>query len=125
TAFITIILKIETIQLEEAIVYNDGFQKLPRERATGSFEQLGGNLLKRRVSSTILGQLEGLATGLQFDNRTKSAQLNIRGLNSFSAGNVQPLIVVDNFPFEGSIDQINPNDVASVTLLKDAAATSI
>ncbi|ULT28217.1 TonB-dependent receptor plug domain-containing protein [Sphingobacterium sp. E70] len=65
------------------------------------------------------------ATGLQFDNRNRSAQLNIRGLNSFSGANIAPLIVVDNFPFEGSLDQINPNDVESVTLLKDAAATSI
>ncbi|HBW80276.1 MAG TPA: SusC/RagA family TonB-linked outer membrane protein, partial [Sphingobacterium sp.] len=51
--------------------------------------------------------------------------MNIRGLNSFSGASIAPLIVVDNFPYEGSLDQINPNDVESVTLLKDAAATSI
>lgn len=122
---LTVVLKRAEIQLDEAVVYSDGFQKLPKERATGSFEQLSGDLLKRRVSSTILGQLDGLATGLQFDNRAKNAQLNIRGINSFSSGNISPLIVVDNFPFEGSLEQINPNDVESVTLLKDAAATSI
>jgi len=122
---VNIVLKKATIQLEEAVVYSDGFQQLPRERATGSFEQLNGNLLKRRVSSNILGQLDGLATGLQFDNRNKSPQLNIRGMNSFLGGIISPLIVVDNFPFEGDINQLNPNDVESVTLLKDAAATSI
>ncbi len=122
---IEIVLKQSNTQLQEAVVYSNGFQKLPKERATGSFENLGNDLLKRRISSTIIGQLDGLATGLQFDNRTKSAQLNIRGLNSFSGGNVKPLIVLDNFPFEGTLDQINPNDVEDVTLLKDAAATSI
>jgi len=122
---LNIVLKGNLIQLEEAVVYSDGFQKLPRERATGSFEQLNGELLRRRVSTSILGQLDGTATGLQFDNRTKNAQLNIRGLNSFSGASIAPLIVVDNFPYEGSLDQINPNDVESVTLLKDAAATSI
>lgn len=122
---VNIVLKKATIQLEEAVVYSDGFQQLPRERATGSFEQLNGSLLKRRVSSNILGQLDGLATGLQFDNRNKSPQLNIRGMNSFLGGIISPLIVVDNFPFEGDINQLNPNDVESVTLLKDAAATSI
>lgn len=122
---LSIVLKRNHIQLDEAVVYSDGFQKLPKERATGSFEQLNAELLKRRVSTSILGQLDGVATGLQFDNRNKSAQLNIRGLNSFSGANIAPLIVVDNFPFEGSLDQINPNDVESVTLLKDAAATSI
>lgn len=119
------VLKPAKIMMDEIEVYNDGFQTLPKERATGSFEQLNGSLLKRRVSSNIIGQLDGLATGLQFDNRNKNAQLNIRGINSFSGGVIAPLIVVDNFPFEGSLDQINPNDVESVTLLKDAAATSI
>lgn len=120
-----IVLKEDDIQLKEVIVYSDGFQRLPKERATGSFEQIGADLLKRRVSTTILGQLDGLANGLQFDNRTKSPQINMRGINSFSGANVSPLIVVDNFPFEGSLEQINPNDVESITLLKDAAATSI
>jgi TonB-linked SusC/RagA family outer membrane protein len=120
-----IVLKEDDIQLKEVIVYSDGFQRLPKERATGSFEQIGADLLKRRVSTTILGQLDGLATGLQFDNRTKSPQINMRGINSFSGANVSPLIVVDNFPYEGSLEQINPNDVESITLLKDAAATSI
>lgn len=46
-------------------------------------------------------------------------------MNSFLGGITSPLIVVDNFPFEGDINQLNPNDVESVTLLKDAAATSI
>lgn len=119
------LLKPSKIDLDEITIYNNGFQSIPKERATGSFEQLGGNLLKRRVSRDILSQLDGLATGLQFDNRRKSSQLNIRGLNSFSGGNIQPLIVLDNFPFEGTLDQINPNDVEDVTLLKDAAATSI
>ncbi|MEJ5089282.1 SusC/RagA family TonB-linked outer membrane protein [Sphingobacterium faecium] len=121
----TIILTRKEYVLDEAVVYSDGFQAVPKDRATGSFELLDGQLLKRRVSINILQQLNGVAPGLQFDNRSKNAQFNIRGINSFSDGVIQPLIVVDNFPFEGTIDMINPNDVASITLLKDAAAASI
>src|SRR5690606_29164280 len=49
----------------------------------------------------------------------------VRGLNSIGATETRPLIVLDNFPYEGDINTINPNDVASVTLLKDAASASI
>lgn len=114
-----------SIDIEEVAVVNDGFQSFPKERATGAFEQLDGELLRRRISTNVLSLLDGISPGLQFDNRTGSPRLHIRGINTFSEGLVQPLIVVDNFPFEGSLDMINPNDVESVTLLKDAAASSI
>src|SRR5699024_9508344 len=50
--------------------------------------------------------------------------LTIRGISSIE-GSKKPLIVVDNFPYEGEIENLNPNDVADITLLKDAAASSI
>src|SRR5690606_22063558 len=49
---------------------------------------------------------------------------NIRGLSSIG-GPKDPLIVLDHFPYEGNLENINPNDIESVTLLKDAAAASI
>src|SRR5690606_11801016 len=62
---------------------------------------------------------------IQFDKRDGNTNINVRGLNSFNQTMQGPLIVLDNFPFEGNIGAINPNDVASVTILKDAAAASI
>jgi len=78
------------------------------------------------VSTDILSRLPAIANGLIADNSTAAAggKLMIRGLSTIT-GPKAPLIVLDNFPYEGNINNINPNDVASITLLKDAAASSI
>ena len=106
-------------------VVSTGYQVVAKERATGSFEQLGSEILEQRISSNILDKLEGYVPGIQYDNRKGKAEINIRGINTLSDGLRGPLIVVDNFPYEGAIEDINPNDVESVTFLKDAAASSI
>ncbi|WP_333864467.1 SusC/RagA family TonB-linked outer membrane protein, partial [Chitinophaga sp.] len=78
----------------------------------------------------ILSRLEGIANGLLF-NRTGAEGEQVEEFKLESRGRAtimsesSPLIVVDNFPFEGNIRDINPNDVESVTILKDAAAASI
>lgn len=107
------------------ITANTGYQSLSKERATGSFEVVNRKELDQRVGPDIMSRLEGITT-LQFD---KSAGINrpkmtIRGLSSIN-GIQDPLIIVDNFPYEGDIKNLNPNDVESVTILKDAAAASI
>ncbi|MCW3074630.1 MAG: TonB-linked outer membrane protein SusC/RagA family [Flaviaesturariibacter sp.] len=107
-----------------AVTVSTGYQRLPRERATGSFSQVSEGLLNRTVSTDILSRLEGTATGLFFDKRLAGARLSIRGRTTIFAGS-DPLVVVDNFPYEGDISNINPADVESITLLKDAAAASI
>ncbi|RYY32526.1 MAG: SusC/RagA family TonB-linked outer membrane protein, partial [Sphingobacteriaceae bacterium] len=111
-------------QLEEVIV-NTGYQQLNKERATGSFVQLTEKQLSNQVGSNILNRLEGIANGLQVD-RTSSAQakISIRGQSTIS-GPKDVLIILDNFPYEGDVQEINPNDIESVTILKDAAASSI
>ncbi|WP_160069119.1 SusC/RagA family TonB-linked outer membrane protein [Sphingobacterium bovisgrunnientis] len=111
--------------IEEVEVLHTGYTVLPKERATGSFEHLNVEDLNKRVSSSILDKLEGQVSGLQFDKRSGDTKINIRGINTMSEILMGPLIVVDNFPYEGNIEDINPNDVASVTFLKDAAAASI
>ncbi|WP_342331913.1 SusC/RagA family TonB-linked outer membrane protein [Pedobacter sp. FW305-3-2-15-E-R2A2] len=128
---ISIVLQRSSIKLEEVEILSTGYQKLPRERSTGSFEKIDNKLFNRSVSTDVLSRLEGITTSLLFNkisnvNSTKSPlqQLSIRGrgtLSSFFA----PLIVVDNFPYEGDINNINPNDVENITILKDAAAASI
>ncbi|MFD2555066.1 SusC/RagA family TonB-linked outer membrane protein [Sphingobacterium tabacisoli] len=111
-------------QIEEVEVVSTGYQKLAKERATGSFVHIDSALINSRVVTNILNRLDGVAPGLLFDNRGSSPQLHIRGINTMSSAS-SPLIVLDNFPFEGDINNINPDDIASVTLLRDAAATSI
>src|SRR5690606_1171921 len=102
-----------------------GYQQLPKERSTGAFTQLSENLLNEQVGTDVLSRLEAVANGVSF-NRTAvgGGDLTIRGLSSMQ-GEKKPLIVVDNFPYEGDLDNLNPNDVANITLLKDAAASSI
>lgn len=112
----------ETSLLTEVVV-STGYQDIPQERATGSFVRIDSTLLNRRVSTDILSRLENTVTGLSF-NRRGSSTLSIRGQSTIFA-NAEPLVVLDNFPYDGDINNINPNDVESITILKDAAAASI
>ncbi len=109
----------------EGVTVSTGYENLPKERATGSFERVDNALLQRTISTGILERLEGLASSLFVKKTITGNNYTIRGLSTFSADLTSPLIVVDNFPFEGRIENINPNDVETVTVLKDAAATSI
>ncbi|WP_338839222.1 SusC/RagA family TonB-linked outer membrane protein [Flavobacterium ginsenosidimutans] len=123
TSPIVITLKTaEATQLQEVVV-NTGYQSLSKERATGSFEKIGEALIKRSVSTDILSRLEGVSS-LNFNNRASGKSLSIRG-SSTIMGNAAPLIVLDNFPYDGDINNINPNDIENITFLKDAAAASI
>jgi TonB-dependent SusC/RagA subfamily outer membrane receptor len=117
-------------QLQEVVI-SSGYQQLSKERATGAFEQFNTELLERNVSSGILERLDGLIATTLFDKRSFNinapqgdANILIRGVNTINA-NRNPLIILDNFPFEGELNSINPNDIASVSILKDAAAASI
>lgn len=110
--------------LQEVIV-STGYQTLPKERATGSFTVISNQKLNEQVSIDILSKLEPITSGLTFNRTTSQTPLiNIRGLSTIN-GPTAPLIVLDNFPYEGDLTNINPNDVESITILKDAAAASI
>ncbi|WP_342327690.1 SusC/RagA family TonB-linked outer membrane protein [Pedobacter sp. FW305-3-2-15-E-R2A2] len=108
------------------VTISSGYQQLPKERATGSFTSISNKRFNEQVSTDILSRLPAIANGLIADNSTTAGKgkLMIRGLSTIN-GPKAPLIVLDNFPYEGNIDNINPNDVESITLLKDAAASSI
>lgn len=109
----------------EGVTVSTGYENLPKERATGSFERLDNALLQRTISTGILERLEGLTSGLFVKKTSTGNDYVIRGLSTLSAGLTDPLVVVDNFPFEGRMENINPNDVETITVLKDAAATSV
>ncbi|MCF8451731.1 MAG: SusC/RagA family TonB-linked outer membrane protein [Pedobacter sp.] len=126
TALLKIALEENRAQLQEVVV-STGYQNLPKERATGSFVQVDNNLLNRRVSTGIMDRIEDVVPGLVFRRGPYSnggLDINIRGRSTLFA-NEQPLIVLDNFPYEGDLESINPNDVESITVLRDAAAASI
>lgn len=120
--FVKIILNPSVSSLQEVIV-STGYQRLPKERVTGSFEIIDKNLINQRTSADVLSRLEGTSSIL-FDKNSNRPPLTIRGLSTIN-GPTSPLIIVDNFPFNGDIDNINPNDIQNITLLKDAAAASI
>lgn len=124
-SLLTVYLRIRSDLLEEVEI-NTGFYQVPRERATGSFTHLDDKQLNRVVGGNILQRLEGIAPGVQFVNAngTSVTDIRVRGVATIQS-NETPLIVVDNFPYDGGINTINPNDIESITVLKDAAAASI
>lgn len=110
----------------EQVEINTGYYKLPKERATGSFVFIDSAEIHRIPGGNILERLRGLGSGLQFtspDGNTAS-DIRIRGLATIESDE-KPLIILDNFPYEGNIEDIDPNQVVNVTILKDAAAASI
>lgn len=118
-------LKPIEIGIEAVELVYSGYFQVPRERATGSFVPIGNDLLNRKGTLDILSRLEGVAPSMTFDTRRAGEpRLRIRGLSTFHADR-EPLIILDNFPYEGSIENINPNDIETVTILRDASATSI
>ncbi|RYE17639.1 MAG: SusC/RagA family TonB-linked outer membrane protein, partial [Sphingobacteriales bacterium] len=104
---------------------NTGYQRLPRERATGSFVTISSKQLNEQMSTDIISRLEAVANSVTVDKRSSSqGNLMVRGLSTIS-GPRDPLIILDNFPYQGNLENINPNDIESITILKDAAASSI
>ncbi|ANI89693.1 hypothetical protein A9P82_10570 [Arachidicoccus ginsenosidimutans] len=124
TAFLNIIMHPVDNALKDVVV-NTGYQQVPKERATGSFDFIDNKTLNEQSGTNILQRLKGVANGVMFNpNIGNTDGLNIRGLSTINASQ-SVLIVVDNFIYEGNIANINPNDIESITVLKDAAATSI
>jgi TonB-linked SusC/RagA family outer membrane protein len=111
-----------TGELEEVKVdFSTGYQNIPKERATGSFVQIDNELFNRKVGTNVLDRIYDVTSGLNVNNQNG---LQIRGNSTINASKV-PLIVVDNFIYEGDLNNLNPNDVENITVLKDAAASSI
>lgn len=113
----------DSMQDIEEVVVNTGYVSIPQERSTGSFGQINKQDLEQRVNASVLDRINGAATGLLM-GKSPAPTMTVRGVNSLYA-NTAPLIVVDNFPYQGEIENINPNDIESITILKDAAAASI
>lgn len=105
--------------LDEVVV--TGIQTIEKGRATGAYNIVNQEDMKNIYSTSLSEKLEGAVPGLYLD---KDNNMTIRGLSTLNA-NTKPLIVVDGFPLESSELNLNPNDIAQVTVLKDAASASI
>ena len=114
--------------LQEAVVVSTGYQKLSRERSTASYGFVDSTALTRILNKDLKSALEGQVAGLRMDVNPNTGESSpiIRGIGTFSSSvGTQPLVVIDDIPTSLSLDQINLYDVESVTVLKDAAASSI
>ena len=121
-----IILIEDTQALDEVVVVAYGEQK--RSAFSGSAAVVSAESISRRPVSNVMNALEGMSAGVQVQTSsgspTASPSFRIRGASSINAG-TSPLIVLDGVPYEGGWNNINPSDVESVTVLKDAASTAI
>lgn len=124
-----IYMSTEENEIEEAVVIQTGYQSLNPHQSTGASHSLNSSDIQKQTGRNILTRINNLSPGVRFDNKTTSSELqrlniSIRGMSTID-GPRDPLIVLDGFIYEGNIDNIDPNSVENITILKDAAATSI
>ena len=121
SGIVNVALSPDNIFLENAVV--TGYQTISRERATGSFDILSDKVLDNPssdIAQRLVGKVAGINTDMDADG---NLSMVIRGQGTFLASS--PLVVVDGFAVDDGFDSINPNDVESISILKDAAAASI
>ena len=116
------------IQLSSVDVVATGYQNLHKEQTTSAYTEIKPSQINRQINATLKDVIEGQVAGLRFtkDPSTGKEVPILRGVGTFS-GNVgyTPLVVIDNIPTDIPLENINPQDIESVTVLKDAAATAI
>ena len=121
---LSIILKEDTQNLDEIVVVGYGTQK--KANLTGAVEQVTSEVFKGRPTANaaqmLMGAVPNLNINLSDGKPNRSANLNIRGTTSIGQGG-NALVLIDGV--EGSLDMLNPNDIESVSVLKDAASASI
>jgi TonB-linked SusC/RagA family outer membrane protein len=112
--------------LSEVVVVGYGSQI--KKEVSGSIQSIGSEELKDMPVSTIAQKLQGRLAGVQINQTTgqpgQGMNVRIRGQLSVSGGSA-PLYVVDGFPITGDINSINPDEIDEITVLKDAASTSL
>ncbi|MBO9732106.1 MAG: SusC/RagA family TonB-linked outer membrane protein [Chitinophaga sp.] len=124
---VIILLEADPTQLD-AVTVNTGYQQISKERSAGSFSNPDMGVIRDRgTSMNILQRIEGLVPGLVVNNSPNAVRegttFQIRGLSTINADK-NPLYVVDGMPVN-DVSSINPQDVESISVLKDATAASI
>ncbi|SKC50282.1 TonB-linked outer membrane protein, SusC/RagA family [Bacteroidales bacterium WCE2008] len=122
---LTIILADDSELLDETIVIGYGVQK--KSVVTASISKVDGDQLNTVKASTINDALKGKVSGVQITQASgqpgSGSQIKIRGIGTVN--NSEPLFIVDGMPVDGGIDYLNPTDIKSVEILKDAASAAI
>ena len=126
-ASINVALEPDAEFIDETIVVAYG--TATKSSFTGSAAMVKSEEIEKKITTSVTNALAGAAPGVQIvsstgDPTSSSPTIRIRGVGSLSASS-SPLIVVDGAPYSGSISDINPNDVESMSVLKDAAASAI
>lgn len=120
---ISITMYEDVAKLDEVVVI--GYGERTKKSIAGSIEQISGEILENRPITNVLNGLQGALPGLTVTRSSgtpgsEGYDLNVRGLNSLNGGN-SPLVLIDGV--EGNLNLLNPNDIQSTTLLKDASAS--
>lgn len=126
----TIPVQHEITEFDEAnVTVNLGYLYVYKRMGTSSINNINKNTISQRVSTSVLDQLNGRVPGLMLVTNPipgtyQSKEVTV-GARSTLYNVPDPLIVVDNFPFDGSLSDLNPDEIESVSILKDATASSI
>ncbi|MBC7888026.1 MAG: TonB-dependent receptor [Ferruginibacter sp.] len=124
---IDIILNTQAANLNEVVVVGYGTQK--RKDLTGAISSVSAATIEKLPVISATQALQGRASGVQIMNNDAAPGGNIsiliRGIGSLASGGNDPLYVIDGYPTGGGINNINPNDIASIDVLKDASATAV
>lgn len=123
---LNIILKEDSKALEEVVVI--GYGTARKSDVTGSIASVGGDKLQEMPSTNITYALQNRVAGVDMTQTSSqpgaTMQIRIRGARSLTASN-DPLVVLDGIPFMGNLSDINPGDIKSMDILKDASSTAI
>lgn len=121
-----IILKEDSKALEEVVVI--GYGTARKSDVTGSIASVGGDKLREMPATNITYALQNRIAGVDMAQTSSqpgaTMQIRIRGTRSLTASN-DPLVVLDGIPFMGNLSDINPGDIKSMDILKDASSTAI
>ncbi len=121
-----IVLESESTNIDEVVVVAYGTAK--KSTFTGSASVLRADKLEQRpvtdMTSALLGSMSGVTVNSSSGMPGESPTIRIRGHGSISASS-DPLIILDGIPFAGSITSLNPSDIESITVLKDAASSAL
>lgn len=123
---INVAMETEVLEVDEVIVVAYGTAK--KETFTGSAETIKADQIEKVAAASVTKALEGTAPGVQVSNNNgqpgSGVSVRIRGITSVN-GSSSPLYVVDGTPYDGNINAINPDDIATITVLKEATSTAL
>ena len=123
---LNIVLQEDAIGMEEVVVIGYGSQR--KSDLTGGITAVGSDKLQMVSTNNLLDKLSGQVSGLNITTGNarpgESPAIRLRGENSLSADN-SPLVVLDGIPYNGSINDIDPNVIENISVLKDASAAAI